>query len=380
MSTRTIRSAAPARDELRRYGPIRRERLGTPAALVLLSGGLILAALTLIIGMGLIGDLAGGLVSAVNGAMAKLSSQAPATAAASGVALDTPSIDTPDNDGYTNQPSLVITGDVPAAAAGEPGYSIIVYRVGSNGARSPVAQVPVGATTRYSTPAITLTEGSNVFIATLDAQTGEGQPSPPVTFILDTTPPALKVTSPANNLMVNASSVNVVGQTDAGATVSIRNEEAPGGAGSNTTAGSDGSFKLTVPVVAGPNSIDLTAVDQAGNATNASITIYRSYGQMSPHLSASPTKFSASTPTSVTLTVHVTSASGAPLAGASVTFTVTVHGLGPIVSPTLTTNSNGVAQWQVTVSGGTAGQGQASVLAVSPAGDQVRGTVTITTT
>jgi hypothetical protein len=57
-----------------------------------------------------------------------------------------------------------------------------------------------------------------------------------------------------------------------------------------------------------------------------------------------------------------------------------VQGLGPIVSPEITTDATGTATWQVAVSGATAGIGQASVLVTSPDGDQVTATATITTT
>jgi hypothetical protein len=349
-------------------------------SLALVGGCVILALVTLTIGSGLLTDLAGQLSSAFGNAMSRLSSQAPATLAPSGVALDTPVLDAPDNGGYTNQTPVPIQGGVPGAALGKTGYSVIVYRTDKAGARQQVAQVSVGATTRFITPPVALTEGSNVFMATLDTPAGEGQPSPPVTYILDTTPPTITVTSPAQNAWFKAASVAVTGQTDPGITITIRNEQAPGGAQTNQTVGADGRFSLTVPLVAGSNKIDLTATDQAGNSSNNSLSVNRTYGQLAAHLSASPAKFSSSSPTLVTLTVHATSANGAPLANAEVTFTVTIYALGPIVSPVLTTDASGTATWQVNISNGAPGSGQASVVVTSPAGDVVTDTAPITTT
>ena len=282
--------------------------------------------------------------------MSRLSSQAPATLAPSGVVLDTPVLDAPDNGGYTNQTPVPIQGGVPGAALGKTGYSVIVYRTDKAGTRQQVAQVSVGTTTQFITPPIALTEGSNVFMATLDTPGGEGQPSPPVTYILDTTPPTITVTSPAQNAWFRVASVAVTGQTDPGITITIRNEQVTGGAQTNQTVGADGKFNLTVPLVAGSNTIDLTATDQAGNGSNSSLTVNRTYGQLAAHLSASPAKFSSSSPTLVTLTVHATSANGGPLANAKVTFTITIYGLGPIVSPELTTDATGTATWQVSIS------------------------------
>jgi hypothetical protein len=349
-------------------------------AFALVGGCIVLGLVTISIGAGLVTDLAGQLSSAFGHAMSRLSSQAPATVAPSGVALDTPVLDAPDNGGYTSLTPSPIAGSVPAAALGKSGYAVVVYRIGKDGARQQVARVAIGATTRFSTPPIGLIEGSNAFVAALDTPSGEGQPSPQVAYILDTTQPKITVTSPAPNAQVASSSLDVSGQTDPGIIVTIRNEQAPGGARGNQNVGPDGRFKLTVAVVAGSNTIDLTATDQAANSSTTSLTVNRAYGQLAAHLTVSPAKFSSSSPASLTLTVHATSTNGGPLANAKVTFTVQIYALGPIVSPELTTSATGVATWQVGISGGAPGPGQASVMVTSPAGDVVTETTPITTT
>ena len=349
-------------------------------AMVIVAACLVLALLTLTVGTGLASGFLGGIASAFDNAITHITSQAPATPPPSGVALDTPVIDPPAEDGYTNQSSAVIQGSVPGATVGKTGYTVRVYIMVKGGGQRQVASVPVGSTTRFSTPAVTLVEGSNAFVATLVAPTGEGQPSPVVTYILDTTPPKIGVTSPASGVKVTTSSVAVSGTLDAGATITIRNEQAVGGAVSRQVVGVDGKFKLTVPVVAGPNNIDLMATDQAGNSASSSLIVNRDYGQLAAHLSVTPSKFAASSETVLKLTLRATSLNGGPLANAKATFTVTIVGLGPIVSPELTTDATGSATWQVTISGATPGTGQTSVLVTSPAGDQVTGTASVTTT
>jgi hypothetical protein len=301
-------------------------------ALVLVGGCIVLGLVTLTIGSGLVIDLAGQLASAFGNAMSRVSSQAPATAPPSGVTLDTPVLDAPDNGGYTNQTPSTIQGSVPGGALGNTGDDVTVYRVANDGARQQVAEVAIGTTTRFITPPIALAEGNNVFVATLKTPSGEGQPSPPITVILDTTPPPITVTSPAQNAQLSAASVDVTGKTDPGVTVTIRNEQAPGGARSNQTVGADGRFNLSIPVVAGPNTIDLTATDQAGNSSDHSFSVNRAYGRLAAHLEVSPTKFSSSSQTKLTLTIHATSANGGPLANAKVTFTVQIRGLALIQS------------------------------------------------
>lgn len=366
---------------MRKYRPLRTgPKIPGPTAMVIVGGCLMLGLLTITVGAGLVTDLIGGIAAAFNNSIARLESQAPATAPPSGTTLDTPVIDAPPNNGYTNQASVPIQGTVPGATVGETGYTVHVYLLGKNGSQREVARVSVGSTTRFTTSPITLTEGSNAFAATLAAPTGEGQQSPVVTYILDTTPPKITITSPAQGAKVTSSAVDVSGTCDAGATVTIRNEEAPGGALNSQVLGTDGKFKLTVPVVAGPNTIDLMATDQAGNSSSTSLTVNRAYGQLAAHLAVTPSKFASSSQTTLKLTLHATSFDGRPLANAKVTFTVTIQGLGPIVSPELTTDATGTATWEVPISGASPGTGEASVLVTSTMGDQVSATAAITTT
>jgi len=348
--------------------------------IVIVAAICMLGLLTLTVGTGLAAGFIGGIGSAFNNAVSHLTSHAPATVPPSGVTLDTPRLDTPDAGGYTNQATVVLQGTVPGDTVGKLGYTVRVYLLGKNGDRAVVANVVVGGTTRFGTPALTLKEGSNSFVTTLVASGTEGQPSPMVTYILKTSPPKIVVSSPASGAKVSTSTLNVTGTVDAGATITIRNQQAMGGAVSNQVVGTDGKFKLTVPVVAGPNTIDLSATDLAGNSASKSLTVNRDYGQLAAHVSVSPSRFAASSQTTIKITLRATSLNGGPLANAKATFTVSIEGLAPIVSPELTTDATGTATWQVTISGASIGSGNASVLLTSPAGDQVSATTAIVTT
>jgi hypothetical protein len=335
---------------------------------------------TITLGPRLIGDFAGGVAGAFGNSINRLTSQNPATAAPSGVRLDTPVINEPGTGGYTAQTSIPLQGSVPAAVVGKSGYEVNIYAVLNGGGSRRVASVSVGGTTQFITSPITLTEGRNNFVARLQGPNGEGVPSPVVTLILDTIAPKLTISSPSRNAKVSGSSLDIFGSSEAGATVAVRNAEAPGGSLNETTVGADGHYSLTVTVVAGSNTIDLTATDQAGNVSTNGVTVTRSYGQLAALLSVSPSKFRSSSQTTLKLTMHATSYGGSPLAGASVTFTILIYGLAPIVSPVLTTDSKGVATWQVAITGATAGSGRANVLVTSPQGDVMTATAGITTT
>jgi hypothetical protein len=378
---RATRTFAPQQDILRSHRPIRTgPRIPLPIGLALVCGGLVLGLITLTLGAGMMTGLIGGIAGAFNGAVTGLSSQRPATAPPSGGQLDTPVLDVPPSGGYTTQVSTPILGSVPGATVGKTGYAVHVYLVGNNDARTEIARVTVGTTTRFATPSFTFTEGPNKFVATLAGPNGEGSESPPVTYILDTKPPKITITSPAAGARVAASVIDVAGTSDAGATIFIRNAMAPGGANNSTVVGSDGKFKLSVPVVAGTNTINLTSTDQAGNATNASVSVKRDPGQLAAHLAVTPSKFASSSQTTLKLTIHATTFNGNPLAGAKATFTVTIQGLAPIVSPEMTTDATGTATWNVSVSQATPGIGQATVVVVSDAGDVTTANASITTT
>jgi hypothetical protein len=350
-----------------------------PIGIVLAGLCLVFAFLTFSVGAGLLSGVAGQLGGAINGAISKVSSQAPATIAPSGVALDTPVLDVPPNQGFTNQKQVQLTGSVPGAAVGKSGYLVRIFSVAADGKKSPVADIPVGLVSRFQSQALNLVEGPNAFVAALVSASGEGTSSPPVVYTLDTTLPQVAISSPANNSKQTSSSVHVTGKTDPNATVTIRNTQAPGGNPSSQVVGGDGRFDLTVSLVAGNNSIVVTATDQAYNSTSTTLTLKRDSGQLAVHLTATPSKINITKPTLITLTARATSANGGPLANASVTFTLTIRGLGPITS-TGTTNATGIATWQTTVSGASPGTGSlATVQVTSSTGDSVTDSAPITT-
>ncbi len=378
---RQIRATGPRPSVLRRYGP---SRDGNRFAVPLGLGGIIIAvalgAVLIVVGGNLLIAVTGQLARAFDDAMSHISSSAPATPAPSGVAVDTPVLDAPPNGGYTNVATVALSGSVPADAVGQSDYFVRIYSVDSQGHRNKVDQLPVGATSRFTSQAVTLQEGPNQFGATLVTPSDEGQLSPIVTYTLDTKPPALSIASPPDGYSTAASSVVVSGKTDPGVTVTVRNRQATGSNPSSKVVGSNGTFSLTANLVAGNNTILVTATDQAGNVANDSLTVKRSYGSLAAHLAVSPATFKGAATTTIKLTARANSVNGGPMAGASAVFTVSVPGIAAIVSPVLTTDQTGTATWKVTISGASAGVGAATVLVTTSDGSQVTATAKITTT
>lgn len=82
---------------------------------------------------------------------------------------------------------------------------------------------------------------------------------------IDTIAPTITILQPANNSIVTAQVVSIIGITEAGAKVETK--------GVSTIAGSDGSFTLNVSLADGLNVLTIKATDKAGNIGIASLNI-----------------------------------------------------------------------------------------------------------
>lgn len=89
-----------------------------------------------------------------------------------------------------------------------------------------------------------------------------------VSFIVDTVPPELSVTSPANNLITNNKTVTVSGMakdvTSSPVTVSVKLNN---GAEQEVSVGSNGAFSTTLTLSEGENTVVVKAVDAAGKSS-----------------------------------------------------------------------------------------------------------------
>jgi hypothetical protein len=116
--------------------------------------------------------------------------------------------------------------------------------------------------------ALTLTAGANT-ITTIATDMAGNQQIDTCTVTYDQAVPVLTISAPADNSTTTQSFVAVTGTISENSTVTIRVNN-----GSPQSAAITGStFSATVNLVAGVNTIDITAVDQAGNTTNAKRTV-----------------------------------------------------------------------------------------------------------
>lgn len=150
-------------------------------------------------------------------------------------------------DGTTNDPSLVIAG------ATEPGAVVTI-----NGVSVTVASDGTFSATR------TLVEGTNAF--TIAATDDEGNADVVVrSVVLDTTPPALTLLTPADGATTSAPTVTVSGTTEAGATLVVN--------GIVVAVASDGTFSFELALHEGSNVVTANATDAAGNSRVVSLDV-----------------------------------------------------------------------------------------------------------
>jgi hypothetical protein len=273
----------------------------------------------------------------------------------------TPLLDEP-AEPYTNQPTIDLVGSIPAEVVGIRGGRIRIYVALGNQEPGVVTQIPVGKTPRFLVPGITLIEGTNAFTATIVGPRGESEPSPVVTYVYDVTKPRISLTSPGNGAVVNAESVQLVGQTQPRSQVRVRN--ASTNAMVSGQADASGNFSLILAIGPGTNDIGITAIDPAGNENHLVLAVRHGSGVLVASLSASASKVKLSSlPARTQLTVVVSDPDGRPLEGARVTFTLTIPNVSVITSSTIETGGDGTATWSTEIpKGATTGLVSATVI------------------
>ena len=112
-------------------------------------------------------------------------------------------------------------------------------------------------------PASALKDGSHTISITATDNDGNTSAAKTSTFMVDTVPPTLSITAPAEGLVTNKTTVTVTGKTDDATskpvTVTVN--------GAAATVGTDGSFSKDVSLSNGANKITIIATDKAGKTT-----------------------------------------------------------------------------------------------------------------
>jgi hypothetical protein len=119
------------------------------------------------------------------------------------------------------------------------------------------------------TPATALKDGKHTISITATDNDGNTSAAKTSTFTVDTVPPTLSITAPADKLITNKSTVTVTGKTDdvtsKPVTVTIN--------GTAVTVEADGTFSKDVTLVNGSNTITIIAKDKASKTTTVVRTV-----------------------------------------------------------------------------------------------------------
>ena len=124
------------------------------------------------------------------------------------------------------------------------------------------------------TPTTALADGGHTIKVDASDNDGNAAAQKSVTFKIDTVPPTLSVTAPANGLVTNKSACTVTGTTNdvtsSPVTVTIKLNS---GTAEAVTVNSDGGFSKALTLVAGSNTITVVATDSAGKSTTVTRTV-----------------------------------------------------------------------------------------------------------
>lgn len=157
-----------------------------------------------------------------------------------------------------------------------------------------------------ATPDSVYSNGSHTAVVKASDHDGNAADAKSVTFTVDTIPPTLNLTSPAEGLITNQPTGQVIGRTNdatsSPVTVQILLNDQDQG---TVTVGSDGGFTHLVNWAEGANVLKVTATDRAGKSTTITRTV--TYDSSVPQITAAtitpnPADAGASVLISVTIT------------------------------------------------------------------------------
>lgn len=124
------------------------------------------------------------------------------------------------------------------------------------------------------TPATALTDGEHTVTIDVKDHDGNSATQKSTTYRVDTVPPTLNITSPAEGLVTATAALTVAGTTNdatsSPVTITIKLNGTDQGA---VTVGTNGSFSKSVTLKEGSNTIVVTATDAAGQTASVTRTV-----------------------------------------------------------------------------------------------------------
>jgi hypothetical protein len=347
-----VRYPAPAPERLRRPRPRRRQAIPLALRALLAAALLVLAVAT----TATAGGIVGGALSDIGGTVARVISAQLGGATPTPAPVEAP--DAPrlvlDGTGWTNESTYIVHGFVPQGLGDQRGYTVRIYVNGDAAAEQALTGLQ-----DFSVP-VPIPDGPSLITATIIGPAGEGSESAPIQVVFDDQPPTLTISAPKKGATIDGDTVVVKGTTQADSAVTVRNQTNGGRASAVAT---DGAFSIEISITGGPNDLEVTAVDPAGNSASLTLAVTGKSGSASATVSLTRSSFKLSDlPAAIGATVRVLGPDGKPVTGATVVFTIQIPGVGPVQSPVLFT-SNGTASFNTVIpNGATSGAGLVTVL------------------
>ncbi len=123
------------------------------------------------------------------------------------------------------------------------------------------------------TPPSALSDDSHTVTINVSDYDGNAATQASRSYTVDTVPPVLNVTSPANGLITNTAALVVAGNTNdvtsSGVTITIKLN----GVDQGSVPVTSGNFSKSITLANGSNTIVVTATDTAGKVTETTLTV-----------------------------------------------------------------------------------------------------------
>ena len=204
---------------------------------------------------------------------------------------DAPTIVSPDQP-FTNQATVDLTVNVPAAVTGKDGYTIRLYVTLPDAEADLVTEEPVGPTAVQVISGVELANGRNDFQASIAGPGGESELS------AVTTDRPRHLQAEGHRDLAQGRRAGHEADGDHQGEVAGRQLDPPAERRQRRDrdgeAGKDGLWQTTLAVAGGANVIEITATDPAGNANTGELTLVKGSGKMTAALSGSAYRFRAS--------------------------------------------------------------------------------------
>lgn len=124
------------------------------------------------------------------------------------------------------------------------------------------------------TPSTALSDGPHTVTVDVSDNDGNAAAQKSTTYTVDTVPPTLNITAPAEGLVTANSALNVTGATNDATSSPVTITIKLNGTDQGTVSiGTDGSFSKSVTLAEGENTLIITATDAAGKTSSVTRTV-----------------------------------------------------------------------------------------------------------